>query len=160
MKPQSRSGTIDQQRKMTIRVAEKSDAAALAQLMTELGYPTRTSEMEMRLDSILADSKYRTFVAVNHGEVCGMIGTCSLYSHEHNNPGGRIMALVVSEGVREKGVGKELVRVAEDDFISRNITRIAFNTRFHREGAHRFYERLGYEKNGFRFVKNLEGVAD
>jgi ribosomal protein S18 acetylase RimI-like enzyme len=145
---------------LSIRAAGKADAAALAQLMTELGYPTRSSEMEMRLESILNDSKYRTFVAVKNGEVCGMIGTCALYSHEHNSPGGRILALVVSEAVRGSGVGKELIQVAENDFINRNITRIALNTRFQREAAHQFYERLGYVKNGFRFVKNLEGLAD
>jgi GNAT superfamily N-acetyltransferase len=145
---------------LSIRFAEKSDAAALAQLMSELGYPTRASEMEMRLDPILRNPQYRTFVAVRRGKVCGMIGTCCLYSHEHNNVGARIIALVVSEQMRGQGVGRELIRVAENDFIARNIRRVAVNTRFEREDAHRFYESLGYTKNGFRFVKELEGLAD
>ena len=143
-----------------IRPAEMSDAAALAELMGELGYRTRTSEMEMRLDSISKQPNYRTFVAVIDGKVCGMVGTCWLYSHEHNNPGGRIIALVVSERDRGRGIGGELVHAAEHDFITRNIRRIAINTRITREDAHRFYERLGYIKNGFRFVKELEGAAD
>jgi ribosomal protein S18 acetylase RimI-like enzyme len=143
-----------------IRPAEMSDAAAMAQLMGELGYPTRTAEMEMRLDSIFKQSNYRTFVAVVDGIVRGMVGTCCLYSHEHNNLGGRIIALVVSEKARGRGVGRELVRAAENDFVARNIRRIALNTRLQREDAHRFYERLGYHKNGFRFVKELPAVAD
>jgi ribosomal protein S18 acetylase RimI-like enzyme len=144
--------------RISIRPAEKSDAAALAQLMDELGYPTQPAEMETRLESILNDSHYRTFVATSSGQVCGMIGTCSLYSHEHNDVGGRIMALVVSEKVRGQGVGRELIRTAENDFIGRGIRRIALNTRFHRVDAHRFYEKLGYAKNGYRFVKELEGL--
>jgi len=143
-----------------IRAAEKSDAAALAELMGELGYPTRGSDMEMRLEAIAKESHYRTFVAMHGAKICGMIGTCCLYSYEHNNLGGRILALVVSETMRGKGVGEELVRVAEKDFIERNVRRIALNTRFQREDAHRFYERLGYQKNGYRFVKDLEGLAD
>jgi hypothetical protein len=34
---------------LTIRAAEMNDAAALAQLMCELGYETTKSEMQMRL---------------------------------------------------------------------------------------------------------------
>jgi ribosomal protein S18 acetylase RimI-like enzyme len=166
MKPQStgapgkRAGERSRKSELAIRAAGKVDAPALAKLMGELGYPTRASEMEMRLESILNDPNYRTFVATSHGEVCGMVGTCCFYSHEHNSPGGRIIALVVSETMRGQGVGRELVRIAEKDFVSRNVTRIALNTRTHRKEAHLFYERLGYEMNGFRFVKNLEGLAD
>ncbi|MGB8443419.1 MAG: hypothetical protein WCE32_03330, partial [Pseudolabrys sp.] len=60
---------------LTIRVAEMNDAAALAPLMCELGYGTTKSEMEMRLQRIATDERYRTFVAVCGGKVCGMIGT-------------------------------------------------------------------------------------
>jgi ribosomal protein S18 acetylase RimI-like enzyme len=143
-----------------IRRAEMSDAAALAELMGELGYPTRKADMEMRLDAISKEPHYRTFVAVIEGKVRGMVGTCCLYSHEHNNLGGRIIALVVSQQARGRGVGRELVRAAENDFVDRNVRRVALNTRLEREDAHRFYERLGYEKNGFRFVKELQAVTD
>ena len=145
---------------LTIRVAEKTDAVALADLMTQLGYPTRAAEMAMRLEAILQDPHYRAFVAMIGGTVCGMIGTCCLKSFEHNNVGGRILALVVSEKYRGRGIGKGLLEAAESDFISRNVRRIALNTRLTREQAHQFYEQLGYTRNGFRFVKELEGLAD
>ena len=145
---------------LTIRAAGKADAAGLAGLMSELGYPTRTSDMEMRLDAIFQDPHYRGFVAVIDGQICGMIGTCCLKSFEHNNVGGRILALVVSEKYRGRGVGAALVRTAETDFINRNVRRIALNTGLTREKAHQFYESLGYTKNGFRFLKELEGLAD
>ena len=157
---QTESSTAPTPGVVSVRAVEKSDAGPLAVLMTELGYPTRPSEMQMRLDTILANSEYRTFVAVSAGEVCGMIGTCVLYTHEHNSPAGRIIALVVSEKMRGRGVGRALIRAAETDFAARNIKRIGLNTRFQREQAHLFYERLGYVKNGFRFVKELEKLAD
>jgi ribosomal protein S18 acetylase RimI-like enzyme len=116
--------------------------------------------MEMRLDAISRDPEYRTFVAVSGGTVCGMIGTCCSKSFEHNNVGGRILSLVVSESVRGRGVGRMLIEVAERDFASRNVRRIALNTRLTRENAHLFYEHVGYTRNGYRYVKELEHLAD
>jgi len=145
---------------LTIRAAEASDAPALASLMGELGYDTRTAEMEMRLEFILGDSRYRTFVAVTDGKIGGMIGTFCHHSYEHNDPSGRILALVVSKTMRQRGVGRQLVSVAENDFAQRNVRRIAVYTRLTRKEAHRFYEDIGYERNGFRFVKDLAVNAD
>jgi GNAT superfamily N-acetyltransferase len=145
---------------LAIRRAESADAGALAELMCELGYETRAADMEMRLESILKDSRYQTFVAVRKGKVCGMIGTFCSYSYEHNNPGGRILALVVARQEQRHGVGRQLIVAAENDFAQRNIRRIALNTRFERKEAHEFYEKVGYVRNGFRFVKNLPVAAD
>ena len=143
-----------------IRLAETADAEALAGLMTELGYVTRTSEMTMRLKTIAADSRYRTFVAVSNGKICGMIGTFCFFSYEHNNPGGRILALVVAKDARRAGVGQRLIAAAESDFAQRNIQRVAVNTHLTRKDAHKFYERDGYTSNGYRFVKALAPLAD
>jgi GNAT superfamily N-acetyltransferase len=145
---------------VTIRPVELADAAILATLMCQLGYETRAAEMEMRLHSILPDSRYRTFVAVVEGQVCGMIGTFCHHSYEHNDPSARILVLVVAEALRGRGVGRVLVRAAEADLAARNITRLALNTRLTRKEAHLFYERLRYEKNGFRFFKTLSPQAD
>ncbi len=140
---------------LTIRVAEMNDAAALAQLMCELGYETTKSEMQMRMERIAADDYYRTFVAVLDGKVCGMIGTLACPSYEHNDPGGRILALATLGTMRRRGIGRALIATAEKDFTQRGIRRVAVNTRLAREDAHKFYESLGYERNGWRFVKQL-----
>jgi ribosomal protein S18 acetylase RimI-like enzyme len=140
---------------LTVRVAEVNDAAALAQLMCELGYETTESEMQMRLERIANDDRYRTFLAVRDGKVCGMIGTLTSLSYEHNDLGGRIVALVTLGTMRRHGIGRALIASAEKDFAQRGIRRIALNTRLAREDAHKFYESLGYERNGWRFVKQL-----
>ncbi|HLW34342.1 MAG TPA: GNAT family N-acetyltransferase [Chthoniobacterales bacterium] len=145
---------------ISVRRAEMADAAALADLMTQLGYPTRTSEMEMRMEAIFADNNYMTFVAVSEGRICGMIGTRISYSYEHNSPGGAILALVVSDQARGRGVGQELIKAAEIAFAERNIRRLAVYTHFRRTEAHEFYEKVGYTKNGFRLVKELEISVD
>jgi ribosomal protein S18 acetylase RimI-like enzyme len=143
-----------------IRRPESGDMEALAELMTQLGYPTRASEMQMRMEMILANKNYATFVAVSGGKVCGMIGTLTCYTYEHNGPSARILALVVSEKMRGRGVGEALITAAENDLARRNIRRVAVNARFERTRAHEFYEKLGYTKNGFRLVKELPMPAD
>jgi ribosomal protein S18 acetylase RimI-like enzyme len=144
---------------VTTRHARPGDAAVLAQLMCELGYETKRTEMEMRLKSILCDPAYKTFVAIIDGCICGMIGTLTCRGYEHNDPSGRILALVTLSTVRRRGIGRALIATAEKDFAQRGIRRIALDTRLTREDAHKFYESLGYERNGWRFVKQL-AVSD
>src|SRR5262249_2709795 len=132
-----------------------NDAAALAQLMCELGYETTKSEMQTRMERIAADQRYRTFVAVRGGKICGMIGTVTNPSYEHNDPSGRILALATLSTMRRRGIGRALIAIAEDDFAHRGIRRVALNTQLTRKDAHKFYESLGYERNGWRFVKQL-----
>ncbi len=142
---------------LTTRNAKLADAAPLASLMGELGYPTTAAEMTTRLQAILADASYRTFVAISGHQICGMIGTVAQPSHEHNDLSGRITALVVLQSMRRLGVARKLIEAAEKDFAQRAILRVTLTTRLTREDAHRFYEQLGYSKNGFRFAKDLMG---
>jgi ribosomal protein S18 acetylase RimI-like enzyme len=138
-----------------IRDAELNDAAELALLMRELGYETQRPEMEARLKLVLSNPAYKTFVAIMDGCVCGMIGTLTYPSYEHNDPSGRILALVTLSPARRRGLGRALIATAEKDFAQRGIKRVALDTRFTREDAHNLYESLGYERNGWRFVKQL-----
>jgi GNAT superfamily N-acetyltransferase len=139
-----------------IREAKSTDAPELATLMCELGYQTTRAEMQTRLQSILKNPAYETFVAEMNGELCGMIGLHCYASYNHNDPSGRIVAMVVSTTARRRGVGRALIRAAEEYFAKRKISRVTLTTRFERESAHRFYEKLGYARTGFRFGKNLE----
>jgi ribosomal protein S18 acetylase RimI-like enzyme len=142
-----------------IRNAELNDAPELAVLMCELGYDTTRTEMETRLKLIFSNPAYKTFVAIMDGSVCGMIGTLTYPSYEHNDSSGKIIALIVSKKRRRTGVGRALVTAAEKDFATRNVTRLSLTTRFEREIAHQFYEALGYSRTGFRFAKNLPTEA-
>jgi ribosomal protein S18 acetylase RimI-like enzyme len=140
---------------LKIRDAKLNDAPQLAVLMCELGYETRRTEMEARLKLVLSNAAYKTLVAIMDGSVCGMIGTFTYLSYEHNDPGGRILALVTSSTARRRGIGRALIEAAEEDFAQRGIRRVAVNTRLTRKDAHKFYESLGYQRTGWRFVKEL-----
>jgi len=135
------------------------DAPALAALVCELGYKTTPAEMRRRLKSILDDVNYRTLVAEVDGKVCGMIGTLAYASYEHNDPSGRILAVVTLANARRRGIGRALIASAEKAFAQKAVTRVSLDTRLTRKDAHQFYESLGYERNGWRFVKQLS-VSD
>jgi ribosomal protein S18 acetylase RimI-like enzyme len=138
-----------------IRPAEECDAAALAELMTQLGYATSADEMTSRLRAIFHDKTFATFVAVEADEVCGMIGVSASSSYEHNDRNGRIIALVVDARMRRRGLGRQLLAFAEDYLARENVGRIVLTSRFTREEAHKFYESLGYMRTGLRFMKQL-----
>jgi len=123
--------------------------------MCELGYETTAAEMRKRFKLILSDARFRTFVAETENRVCGMIGTVAYPSYEHHDLSGRILALVTSSTSRRGGIGRALIAAAERDFARKGIKRIAVNTRLSRQDAHKFYEALGYERSGWRFVKQL-----
>ena len=138
-----------------IRTARVSDAPRLAALMCDLGYETTSDEMRARLKSILANARYSTFVAKIGKDLCGMMGTLTNMSHEHNDLSGKIVALVVSKKQRRSGVGRALIAAAEKDFARRNVTRVTLTTHFERDEAHQFYEAAGYTRTGLRFAKDL-----
>jgi len=138
-----------------IRDAKLTDAPALAALMCELGYKTTPAEMRRRLKSILDDVNYRTHVAEVDGKVCGMIGTLAYASYEHNDPSGRILAVVTLANAPRRGIGRALIASAEKAFAQKAVTRVSLDTRLTRKDAHQFYESLGYGRNGWRFVKQL-----
>src|SRR2546423_14948027 len=87
-----------------VRRAEMSDAAALADLMTQLGYTTRTSEMEMRMEAIQADKNYATFVAVKTGQGLGGVGTVFFFSYQDNKTGGGRFGFIMGGGGGRGGV--------------------------------------------------------
>ena len=142
-----------------IRNAKLTDAPTLAVLMCELSYKTTPAEMRRRLKSILCDDNYRTLLAEVDGKVCGMMGALAHASYEHNDPSGRILALVTLPSARRRGIGRALIASAEKDFVQKAVTRVSLDTRLTRKDAHQFYESLGYGRNGWRFVKQLS-VSD
>jgi ribosomal protein S18 acetylase RimI-like enzyme len=138
-----------------IRRAEERDAPSLAELMSQLGYPTTAREMSDRLHAILCDQNFATFVAVEGDDIWAMIGVSISPSYEHNDRTERIVALVVAEKMRRRGIGRDLIVAAENYFRRQKILRVVLNTRLEREAAHGFYQALGYVRTGFRFAKQL-----
>ena len=139
----------------TIRAAMLSDHSQLAMLVTALGYPTNATDMKARLEGLFADPSYSTLVAELGGTVVGMAGACIARFYEKNGVYARLCALVVSGEQSGHGVGAALVRAVEKWGAERGASEIFLNSGVQREGAHAFYEKLGYRATGVRFSKEL-----
>jgi len=144
---------------LTIRDATQADAASIALLMSELGYPTAESDMRERLAAIEADGNHRTLVAQVAGAVVGVAGVGLARYYERTGTYGRLLVLAVREGHRRTGLGRALVKSAEAWAASRGARAMLVNTAHHRESAHLFYAGIGYASTGLRFVKELEPDA-
>ncbi len=144
---------------MITRSAQSEDVEALANLITELGYPTSSDDMNRRFQAISADSSYATLLAARGGNVLGMVGLHLERCYESNSSCVRIMALVVGSEHRGRGVGRILVSAAEDWARQRGAREIMLTTHKRRAEAHRFYVSMGYEATGYRFYKPLGGAS-
>jgi aminoglycoside 6'-N-acetyltransferase I len=140
---------------ITVRHATIADADALADLVTELGYPTSAGQMRARLESILSKPEYSTLVALVDGRVAGFVGAMVQPFYEADGPYGQLMALVVAADFRRRGVASALVQAAETLLLKRGVRVVVVNTSNHRTDAHAFYERSGYAFTGRRYRKAL-----
>jgi GNAT superfamily N-acetyltransferase len=68
------------------------------------------------------------------------------------------MALIVADGARDRGVGRDLLRAAEAWARDRGCEALMVATRVTRTDAHRFYRREGYDldKTSHIFLKPLD----
>jgi GNAT superfamily N-acetyltransferase len=139
---------------IAIRVAHGGDEVDLARLITELGYPTTAPELEARLPR-MDRTYYRTFVAVEGDNVVGFIGLLTLPVYEHETPIGWILALCVAQEFRGRGIGKALLGATEEHYRANGVTDIRLHSGFQRDSAHEFYEKMGFDKSGYRFKKKL-----
>jgi len=139
-----------------IRRAEASDAQALSELLTQLGYPSSVSEIAARLEALRAFPSAVAVVAVNgFGEVVGLV-TGHLFPSIHDNQlVAWLTTLVVLEDARGAGIGSSLVTHIEQWAMRNGARRLALTSGAHREEAHAFYERRDYERTGLRFAKHL-----
>jgi PhnO protein len=63
--------------------------------------------------------------------------------------------LIVDENYRLKGIGTQLVRLAENIARQQGCLNIELNSDLYRKETHRFWEAIGYERNAYQFRKTL-----
>ena len=128
----------------TMRPAQPSDAERIASLFTDEGYPAGPSDIVERLERFA--SPYSTVsVAESNGEVLGFVAVHLVPRFEHNDRFARVVALVVDAGVRERGVGHQLMGEAERIAREGSAAFIEITAGHHRPEARQLYESLGYD---------------
>lgn len=139
----------------SIRAAAPADAAALAALLGELGYPATAEEVAARLTRLREPHDVVLVTLEEGGAVRGLLGLHRLTTLHAAAPACYITALVVAAAARGRGIGRALLDAAESWARRAGCSRIVVTSAEHRAAAHAFYERAGYQHTGRRFVRSL-----
>ena len=144
----------------SVRPAQPGDAAQVAALLAELGYPdNRTEEVWRRLAMWAREPAGVALVAERQGQVVGVIAVSAIPYLEREGRWGRIVALVVSSACRGQGIGRQLVAAAEKAADELDCVAMEVTSRRGRTESHPFYRNLGYEDGCDRSARYLKDLA-
>jgi GNAT superfamily N-acetyltransferase len=134
-----------------IRPARIDDAAELARLAGELGYPMSAAEMTRRLGVLLKNDRHYVAVAATGKDLFG----CMHVEHRFSLAEGEraeIMGLIVDPSARGQGLGRDLVDGAESWARARSLSVVTVRSNVVRELSHPFYAALGYSREKTQHV--------
>jgi GNAT superfamily N-acetyltransferase len=130
---------------LKIRKAKRTDAARIAELSAELGYPATAKQIETRFLRLLPKTKHALFVAEGPGaELVGWIHV-SVANLIESDVRAEVNGLIVAEAHRSLGAGAKLLEAAENWARTCGCRAVNLRSNVIRERAHKFYERQGYE---------------
>jgi GNAT superfamily N-acetyltransferase len=138
-----------------LRNAEVADAAGVARLLSQLGYECTREEAAERILIVHDEPTQLLIVADLHGDLCGLVALDFMYYLPLGRDTCRITALVTDERHRHRGIGRALLREADQRARQAGAARIEVTTAGHRQEAHAFYRACGYSESSIRFVKRL-----
>jgi GNAT superfamily N-acetyltransferase len=126
----------------------------LVPLFEQFEHPTPAEPIPARLRQLL-DHNGQALVAEDDGVLLGIATMQVVYSLVDDAPRAMLTGLVVREDMRGSGVGRALVSAVEAWARERGANRVVVTTALRRSGAHAFYEHMGYEFTGRRYVKPI-----
>lgn len=130
---------------LEIRPAQIADAAEIARLSGELGYPTSVSEMERRLAELVPNDRHYIAVVDSGGPLLGWMHVEHRDSIESRDRA-ELIGLVVDARARRRGLGRALVGDAEEWTRERGLSTLMVRSIAARDVVP-FYESLGYERD-------------
>lgn len=130
---------------LLLRPAEAGDAARLAALSGQLGYPATPDAIRERLRLLALQGDPPVRVALVEGEVVGWVQVGCTLSLEAGAQA-ILSGLVVDEAFRGRGIGTALVAAAEAWARAQGLAVLRVRTHTARTDTHRFYANLGFEE--------------
>lgn len=135
-----------------LRPATADDAAQIAALLGELGYPTEARDIPPRLDAVIADAGSVLLAVDSTGAALGLLALARHSAIHSPGPVAYIMALVIAHSARRRGVGKVLVEEAKRWARSAGCSTLSVTSAERRADAHAFYPACGLPYTGRRFT--------
>jgi GNAT superfamily N-acetyltransferase len=137
---------------MKVRTATAADSEHISTLCDQLGYPTSSEQVAERIKAIQRLDDHTLLVAQSSDR--RLLG----WVHIHLFPlvvselEAEIGGIVVDEGHRGQGIGKLLMKHAEEWSRKKGCQGLRLRSNIIRENAHTFYERIGYGKTKTQWV--------
>ncbi|BDU15056.1 GNAT family N-acetyltransferase [Lysobacter auxotrophicus] len=130
----------------TLRRARIGDAAELARLSAQLGYPQSADAFERRLRRLLISADHPVIVATD--DDARLLGFIAIERRLMLETGERveIVGLVVDESARRRGIGQSLVDAALDWARGIGVGEVMVRSNVARDQSHPFYEGAGFER--------------
>ncbi|BAZ10364.1 GCN5-related N-acetyltransferase [Calothrix sp. NIES-4071] len=137
-----------------IRQAKLEDARALQTLLKQLGYCPDLIQLEQALiKNNGADSTI--YVYELKEEIIGFVSIIQFFYFPTMENIMRITAICVSDQYRNLGIGGELLSFVENLARFYGVLSLEVTCSMHREQAHLFYDKNGYSKHSYKFIKHL-----
>ncbi len=146
---------------MKISLADRNDISGLCALLDTLFSqeaeftPNRDSQIK-GLSDIIENPDIGSIVVAREGDQ--VIGMVNLLYTVSTALGGRVVLLedmVVDPRSRDKGVGSALLEFGIEYARQKDCFRISLLTDADNDGAHRFYERHGFERSSMTVFRKL-----
>ena len=140
---------------LLVRAASDQEATGVAALLDVLGYPCTREDALARLHHLADDPDQQVLVADRHGCLVGLLALDVMYYLPLGALTCRITAIAVADTEQRRGIGKRLLKEAEQRARAAGAARIELTSALRREQAHAFYRACGYEDSALRFLKRL-----
>jgi glucosamine-phosphate N-acetyltransferase len=140
-----------------IRKCREGDFDEIIALLTQLWTDKTVSAAALRpvFDRALISNSKTYMCAVESEKLVGFGSLTIMDNFWPEGSLGYIDELVVDSHFRNKGIGADLLGNLINLARYKGCCKIQLDSLFHRTESHRFYERQGFEKQKFVFVKAL-----
>jgi GNAT superfamily N-acetyltransferase len=142
-----------------IRQATRDDAPKIVALYAASGVEGASfsdDEARAHFDVFARYPNYRVFVAEIDGEVVGAYELLIMDNlAKRGRPSGVVEDVAVSPARQGQGIGRALMEHARDECRRAACYKFVLSSAIGREGAHAFYDALGFARHGFSFLTEL-----
>ena len=140
-----------------IRCVRESDYLRVAEICkNDLGYECEPSFVRNQIAKVLHSERQTVLVAQEDNNVVGYI-QIEEYETIYFGPFSNVLGLAVADSYRNKGIGAQLIKAAEEWAMQRGAMGVRINSASTRKAANKFYEKHGYEntKEQVRLIKKF-----
>jgi GNAT superfamily N-acetyltransferase len=155
-----RMGGLSDEEVCTIRSPRSDDYDEMADLSGQLGYPSTEEQIRLRIERMKDDDHAVLVAELSSGQIAGWVGMYIFRSVEMDHCT-FISGLIIDETFRSQGIGRGLLKAAEEWARHMGCRAICVSSNVIRSSAHAFYLSNGYRsvKTQTTFLKDLDGAG-